>query len=70
MPASRRILSETEKIIIRHICDQKTSKEIAPLIGMTPRTVDSYRKDIMMKTDSVTVAGLVIHAIQNKIYEI
>jgi DNA-binding CsgD family transcriptional regulator len=70
MNKDRRALNATEKQIVYHLCDQKTSKEIGEIMGKTPRTIDSSRATIMIKTDSSTIAGVIIYAIKNQIYQL
>jgi DNA-binding NarL/FixJ family response regulator len=60
--------SEKELEIIRHICEEKCSKQIALLTNLTKRTVEKYRDLIMVKMGVKNVAGLVVYAIQKGIY--
>ncbi|MCW3074281.1 MAG: two component transcriptional regulator, LuxR family [Flaviaesturariibacter sp.] len=64
------LFSEKEIEIIRLICDQHASKQIADLTSLTHRTVEKYRDRIMDKTGSKNVAGIVIYAIKNGFYRI
>jgi len=63
-------LSEKEVEIIRLICQEYGSKEIASLTNLTEHTVTSYRKTIMDKTRSRNLAGIVIYAIRNGYYKV
>ncbi len=63
-------ITERERTILYKICEQKTSKQIAYEMGISVRTVEGARADIMFKLQTTSMVGLVIHAIQNKIYEI
>lgn len=60
--------SEKEKEIIRLICEQYASKQIASVTQLTHRTVEKYRDHIMEKTGSKNVVGIVIYAIRHGIY--
>ena len=62
-------LSETEKEIIRLICEQHASKEIALLTQLSKRTIDKYRDAIMQKTGSVNIAGIVVYAIRHGLFK-
>jgi DNA-binding NarL/FixJ family response regulator len=42
-------LTAQERAILRHIARQKTSKEIAAEIGISPKTVDAHRFNICQK---------------------
>lgn len=60
--------SEKEKEIIKLICEQYASKQIATATQLTHRTVEKYRDHIMEKTGSKNVVGIVIYAIRHGIY--
>lgn len=58
-------LTTTEKEIIRLICEGLSSSEIASRLFRSTRTIEGYRRNILEKTDSRNVAGIVIFAIEN-----
>ncbi|TDH21287.1 response regulator transcription factor [Segetibacter sp. 3557_3] len=58
---------DNELNIIRLICEEKTSKEIANLLFMSPRTVEWYRIRIMEKINVKSTTGIVIYAIRNNL---
>jgi DNA-binding NarL/FixJ family response regulator len=64
------VLSEKEKDIIRMICEEKTTKEIAQCLYMGSRTVEGYRIKILEKMQVKSVAGIVIYAIKHKLFEV
>lgn len=59
------VFTEKETEIMRLICEQYASKQIATLTNLSKRTVDKYRDHIMEKTGSTNLAGVVIFAIRN-----
>ena len=61
-------LTETEIEILRLICDENTSKEIADQVCLGRRTIEHYRRRILIKTDSQSPIGLVKFAIKNGLY--
>lgn len=63
------LFTEKEVEIIRLICEQYASKEIATLTNLSKRTVDKYRDHIMEKTGSTNLAGVVIYAIRHGMYK-
>lgn len=67
---NRANLSEKEKEIVRLICEQFASKEIAGMTNLTHRTVEKYRDNIMEKTGAKNVVGIVIYAIRNGIFRV
>lgn len=64
------IFSEKEKEIIRMICEEKTTKEIAGRLYMGSRTVEGYRIKILEKMQVRSVAGIVIYAIKHKLFNV
>jgi DNA-binding NarL/FixJ family response regulator len=61
-------LNEREKEIIRLICQEFSSKEIAQQLHNSVRTVESYRDRLLDKVGARNVAGLVVYAIKHGIY--
>jgi DNA-binding NarL/FixJ family response regulator len=62
--------SEREIEIIRLICEEKTTKEIAEQLYMGNRTVEGYRIRILEKMQVRSVAGIVIYAIKHQLYKV
>lgn len=60
-------LSPREIEILQLICQQKTTSEIAEQLFLSPRTVEGHRNNLLLKTESRNIAGLVVYAIQNEI---
>lgn len=54
-------LSVRERQIILHLSSGKTSKEIARLIGISPRTVEYYRARLLKKFSVSNVTELLAH---------
>lgn len=61
--------SEKEKEIIRLICEQYASKQIADITNLSHRTIEKYRIRIMEKTGSSNVVGIVVYAMKNGLYD-
>jgi len=61
-------LSIREKEVLFCICEQLSSTEIAKKLKISSRTVDGHRNNLLQKTGSKNIIGLVIFAIENKIY--
>ncbi len=64
------IFSERELQIIKMICKEKKSKEIAQLLFINVRTVDSHRKNIMDKSNTKNFVGVILYALKNNLIEI
>lgn len=63
-------LSDRECDVLRLICEQFSSEEIADKLFLSPLTVKRHRQIIMQKTGSKNLAGLVVYAIKKDIYVI
>ncbi|MBR9913313.1 MAG: response regulator transcription factor [Algicola sp.] len=59
--------TKREKEVLQLICKQYTTNEIAEKLFISPRTVDGHRNNLLLKTESKNLAGLVVYAIQNKL---
>ncbi|MFV8328340.1 response regulator transcription factor [Flavobacterium sp. ZS1P14] len=53
--------------VLQLICKQKNTIEIAEQLFISPRTVEGHRNNLLLKTESRNIAGLVVYAIQNEI---
>lgn len=61
-------LSDRELEVLRGICEERTTAEIAESIFVSPRTVDFHRNNLLLKTGARNSAGLVIYAMTRGIY--
>ncbi len=59
-------LSPREIEVLKLICNQKSTLEIAELLFISPRTVEGHRNNLLLKTESRNIAGLVVYAVQNE----
>jgi DNA-binding NarL/FixJ family response regulator len=58
-------LSSREVEVLKLICEEFSTKEIADKLFISTRTVEGHRNKILEKTFSKNVAGLVIYAIEH-----
>ncbi|TMI63733.1 MAG: response regulator transcription factor [Bacteroidetes bacterium] len=63
------IFSKKEIEIIKLICEQYASKQIAEVTNLTHRTVEKYRDYIMEKTNSKNMVGIVVYAIRHGLFK-
>lgn len=61
------VLSKREIEVLKLICLQKSTAEIAEQLFISPRTVEGHRNNLLLKTESRNIAGLVVYAVQNDI---
>jgi DNA-binding NarL/FixJ family response regulator len=62
-------LNDKETMILRLMCEEKSTKEIADLVELSPRTVEALRDKLKVKTGAKTTAGLILYAVKHKIIE-
>ncbi|MFV8367734.1 response regulator [Flavobacterium sp. XS1P27] len=60
-------LSPREIEVLKLICTQKSTVEIAEQLFISPRTVEGHRNNLLLKTESRNIAGLVVYAVQNEL---
>ncbi|WP_281228359.1 response regulator transcription factor [Flavobacterium aquiphilum] len=60
-------ITSRELEVLQLICKQKSTMEIGEKLFISPRTVEGHRNNLLIKTESKNVAGLVVYAIQNSI---
>ena len=60
-------LTKREIEVLKLICFQKSTAEIAEQLFISPRTVEGHRNNLLLKTESRNIAGLVVYAVQNDI---
>ena len=64
------LLSEKETEFLKLCCTEKSYKEIADAMHITPRAVEALRSNLFEKLDTLSRVGLVMYAIRNGIVKI
>ncbi|MES2331765.1 MAG: response regulator transcription factor [Bacteroidota bacterium] len=62
--------TDREKEIMKLICREYTSKEIAITLNLSKRTVEGHRTRIMDKIGAKSIAGIITYALERGIYKI
>jgi DNA-binding NarL/FixJ family response regulator len=60
-------ITSRELEVLQLICKQKSTIEISEKLFISPRTVEGHRNNLLIKTESKNIAGLVVFAIQNAV---
>lgn len=63
-------LSNREIDVVKLICQEKTNQEIADILFLSPRTVESHRQRILDKIGAKNTVGIVIYAVINNIHSV
>ncbi|MBI1341375.1 MAG: response regulator [Terrimonas sp.] len=62
-------LNDKEVTILKLMCEEKSTKEIADLVDLSPRTVEAIRDKLKTKTGTTSIAGLVMYAVKAGLVE-
>jgi DNA-binding NarL/FixJ family response regulator len=67
--APARNVTPREREIIQLLAEGKSNKEVATVLNVSTRTIETHRANIMHKLDIDSLSGLVRYAIRNKIVQ-
>lgn len=63
-------LSPREQEVLVMICNEFSTEQIAEKLFVSPLTINNHRRSLLAKTRAKNVAGLVLYAIRNNLFEI
>ena len=63
-------LSGREREVVQLVSEGKTSKEIAVILGVTLKTAETHRSNVMIKLKLHSTVELVMYAIRNEIVHV
>jgi DNA-binding NarL/FixJ family response regulator len=66
--ATQQHLKDREIEFLKLVCTEKTYKEIAGEMFLSPKTIDGYRETLFEKLQIKSRVGLAVYAIKNKIF--
>jgi len=66
---ARGLLTQREREIVQLLAEGKSNKEVAGVLGISVRTAETHRANIMLKLDLHSVVELVHFAVRNNIIE-
>ncbi len=69
-PPSLPTLTAREREITQLLAEGKSSKEVASLLNLSTKTVETHRSNIMRKLSFHSIRDLVVYAIKNNIIQI
>lgn len=62
-------LNDKETTILKLMCEEKSTREIASAVDLSPRTVEAIRDKLKTKTGAKSLAGLIMYAVKAGIVE-
>ncbi len=60
-------LNDKEITVLKLMCEEKSTREIAQAVELSPRTVEAIRDKLKTKTGSKSTAGLIMYAMKHKL---
>ena len=63
-------LTAREREVLQLVAEGNTTKEVARLLGISAKTVESHRTRIMKKLDTPNTAGVVRYAIRRGLIQV
>ena len=63
------VLNEKEITILRLMCEEKSTREIAEAVDLSPRTIEAIRDKLKVKTGTKSTAGLIMFAVKNNLLD-
>jgi len=66
---TRMPLTVREKEVLYLILKEHSNQEIAEKLFISVRTVDAHKRNLLDKTGSKNLAGMILHAIENQIFD-
>jgi len=67
---SRSRLTPREREIVQLLAEGKSSKEVAVVLGLSVKTAETHRSNIMRKLELHSVSDLVMYAVRNNIVQV
>ena len=68
--ANRNHLTPRELEIVQHLAEGRTSKEVSVLLGISVKTTETHRSNIMRKLNFHSVSQLVMYAVRNNLLRV
>jgi DNA-binding NarL/FixJ family response regulator len=65
--ASRSRLTPREREIVQLLAEGKSNKEVASLLGISVKTAEAHRANVMLKLNFHSITELVLYAVRNKL---
>jgi DNA-binding NarL/FixJ family response regulator len=69
-PAEKDVLTSREREVVQLLAEGKSTKEVAIALGLSVKTAETHRSNIMRKLDVHSVSQLVLYAVRNNIVQV
>jgi len=69
-PAPKDVLTSREREVVQLLAEGKSTKEVAVALGLSVKTAETHRSNLMRKLDVHSVSQLVLYAVRNNIVQV
>ncbi|HST11717.1 MAG TPA: response regulator transcription factor [Terriglobales bacterium] len=69
-PVSKDVLTSREREVVQLLAEGKSTKEVAVALGLSVKTAETHRSNLMRKLDVHSVSQLVLYAVRNNIVQV
>jgi DNA-binding NarL/FixJ family response regulator len=69
-PVAKDILTAREREVVQLLAEGKSTKEVAVALGLSVKTAETHRSNLMRKLDIHSVGELVLYAVRNNIVQV
>lgn len=69
-PISKDVLTSREREVVQLLAEGKSTKEVAVALGLSVKTAETHRSNLMRKLDVHSVSQLVLYAVRNNIVQV
>ena len=66
---SESILTPREKSVVQLIAEGRTNKEMAELLCLSAKTIESHRASVLQKLNLLTTADIIRYAVRNNLVD-
>jgi len=67
---SKDVLTSREREVVQLLAEGKSTKEVAVALGLSVKTAETHRSNLMRKLDVHSVSQLVLYAVRNNIVQV
>jgi DNA-binding NarL/FixJ family response regulator len=69
-PANGHVLTAREREVVQLLAEGKSTKEVAVALGLSVKTAETHRSNLMRKLDVHSVSQLVLYAVRNNMIQV
>lgn len=69
-PSPKDVLTSREREVVQLLAEGKSTKEVAVALGLSVKTAETHRSNLMRKLDVHSVSQLVLYAVRNNIVQV